>query len=144
MTENGSVIGSFRCPLPGPAGIGESWGNRLEVAIPSMNVIAVVNPITGSLVSTIRGPGLKPTACSDWGARFITDAGTHALYLRGHLVMENIETPTGIWYMVRQGKDTLNYYKMFLVDAATKQIYEVNENVAVVPASLGRVKALFR
>jgi hypothetical protein len=143
MTENGSVIGSFSCPLPGPAGIGYSGGTRLEVAIPSMNVIAVVNPITGSLLSTIRGPGLKPTACSGWGAKFITDAGTHALYLNRRLVMENIETPTGLWYEVRQGNDTLNYYAMFLVDADTKQIYEVHENVAVVPASLGRVKALF-
>ena len=66
MTKTGSVLRSFRCPLPGPAGIGYAYGTRLEVAIPSMNVIAVVNPITGSLVRTISGPGLKPTACSGW------------------------------------------------------------------------------
>jgi hypothetical protein len=143
MTENGSVIGSFRCPLPGPAGICFSGVSRLEVAIPSMNVIAVVNPNTGSLLSTIPGPGLKPTACSDWGAKFITDAGTHAVYLDRRRIIEGIETPTGIWYEQSQS-DTEAYWFVFIVDAATKRIYEYNDNVAVIPASLGRVKALFR
>ena len=143
MTKTGSVLRSFRCPLPGPAGIGYAYGTRLEVAIPSMNVIAVVNPITGSLVRTISGPGLKPTACSGWGAEFITDAGTHAVYLDRRRIIEGIETPTGIWYEQSQS-DTEAYWFVFIVDAATKHIYEYNDNIAVAPASLGRVKALFQ
>jgi hypothetical protein len=140
---NGSILSSFKCPLPGPAGIGYAYDTRLEVAIPSMNVIAVVNPQTGSLVSTIRGPGQNPTACAGWGAEFITDAGMHAVYFKSRRIIEGIETPTGIWYQQSQS-DTEAYWFVFIVDAATKHIYEYNDNVAVVPASLGRVKALFK
>jgi hypothetical protein len=142
ITTTGSALSSFNCPLPGPAGINSRWPNLLEIAIPSMNVIAVVNRVTGSLVSTVRGPGLSPTACSGWSAAYITDAGTHGLYASGRLVIENIEFPTGVWKGEEPPRDT-GPHEYYIVDGATRQIYTIYSDAAVAPASLGKVKALF-
>ena len=143
INTTGSVLSSFVCPLPGPAGMCPRWPNQLEIAIPDKNIIAVVNTLSGSLVSTIPGPGLKPTACSSWWADFITDAGTHAVYLNGRLIIENIEFPTGISETEQHPQDTEGQ-KLYVVDAATKQIYDIRDNISVAPASFGRAKALFR
>jgi len=143
INTTGSVLNSFVCPLPGPAGINRRWPNLLEIVIPDKNIIAVVNALSGSLVSTIPGPGLRPTACDGYGPAFITDAGTHAVYLNGRVIIEDIEFPAGIWEGEQHPKDT-ERRSLYVVDAATKQIYDIRDNISVVPASLGRIKALFR
>jgi hypothetical protein len=143
ITSSGSVLNSFLCPIPCPADIGYAWGTRLEVSIPNLNVIAVVNPKTGSLVSTIPAPGLWPTSCAGYGAMFITDGRTHTVYRARRAIIEGIENPTGISY-AEWIVDTNPRYDVFVVDAATKYIYMYQDNVHAGPASLGRVKALFR
>jgi hypothetical protein len=108
-----------------------------------MNVLAIVNPENGSLVSIFPGPGLRPTSCADYGWRYLADAGTHSVYEGGCPIIEGIEYPTGMWG-IETISDTRERYELFVVDAATKHIYCYHDNVAVIPASLGRVKALFR
>jgi hypothetical protein len=117
-----------------------SWMTRyLEIAIPARNVIAVVDPTTGSLVSTFAGPGSRPTACCGYQTRLIVDAGTHTVYENGVAVITGIDTPVGA-----DEQFTLDYdYWIYVVDDATDRIYWYERVVAVAPASLGRVKALF-
>jgi len=144
ITTTGSVLSSFRCPLPGPAGIDGGSSTRLEVAIPDMNVVAAVNPTEGYLISAFRGPGLRPTSCvyDNWG--YVGDARTHTIYyLRQYPIITGIETPSGMSHYERP-LDTEGGYGLYIVDAATKYIYNYEPNAAVGPASLGRVKALFR
>ena len=54
-----------------------------------------------------------------------------------------MEFPTGIWEGEQHPQDT-ERGSLYVVDAATKQIYDIRDNISVVPASLGRVKALFK
>ena len=143
INTTGSVLSSFVCPLPGPAGMCRRWPNQLEIAIPDKNIIAVANVLSGSLVSTIHGPGLKPTACDGYGPGFIPDAGTHAVSLNRRLIIEHIQFPTGLGEGEQHPQDT-ERGSLYVVDAATKQIYDIRSNISVVPASLGRVRALFR
>jgi hypothetical protein len=147
ITTTGSVLSSYLCPLPGPAGI--SWGgpNRLEVTIPDLNVVAALHLKEGYLISACRGPGLRPTSCIgvDWD--FVGDAGTHTVY-RGsgskwYPIITGIEAPSGMdAYQYHSDNGAL--WGLFIVDAATKYIYHYEDDAAVTPASLGRVKALFR
>jgi len=143
ITTTGSVLSSFRCPLPGPAGIYYAGANRLEITIPDMNVIAAVNPTEGYLISAFRGPGLRPTSCvyEKWG--YVGDAGTHTIYsVRRYPIITGIETPSGLsCYEYIQDNGASG--GLYIVDAATKYIYNYEDNAAVFPASLGRVKALF-
>lgn len=143
ITSSGSVLSSFRCPLAGPADMGYPGSTRLEVPIPDMNVIAVINPQTGSLVATFAGPGLRPTSCGCYGWKYVADAGTHSVYINGKPIIEGINSPTGMWG-IETTSDTGYKTELFIVDAATKHIFRYRDNVAVVPASLGRVKGLFR
>jgi len=143
ITKSGSVLSSFKCPLPGPADMGSSWSTRLELTVPDMNVLAIVNPQNGSLVSTFAGPGLRPTSCADYGWRYVADAGTHSVYFKGRLIIEGIESPAGMWG-IETIFDTWFRHELFVVDAATKHIFCCHDNVAVIPASLGRIKALFK
>jgi hypothetical protein len=144
ITTTGSVLSSFLCPLPGPAGIYCAGASRLEITIPDMNVIAAINPTEGYLLSAFRGPGLRPTSCAyeKWG--FVGDAGTHTIYAsREYPIITGIETPSGL-FCYEYIQDNGASGGLYVVDAATKYIYNYEDDAAVVPASLGRVKALFR
>ncbi len=144
VTTTGSVLSSFLCPLPGPAGIYYAAANRLEITIPDINVIAAVNPTEGYLIIAFRGPGLRPTSCvyEKWG--FVGDAGTHTVYsAREYPIITGIETPSGLSYY-EYIQDNGASGGLYIVDAATKYIYNYEDDAAVTPASLGRVKALFR
>jgi hypothetical protein len=143
ITSTGSVISSFRCPLPGPADMNINWMTRyMEIAIPDRNVIAVVDTTTGSLVRTFVGPGSRPTACCGYQTTLIVDAATHTVYENGVPVITGIDTPVG----ADENFTTDNDYDLWLyvVDDATDRIYWYERVLTVVPASLGRVKALFR
>ena len=143
ITKSGSVLSSFKCPLPGPADMGYSWSTRLELTIPDMNVLAIVNPERGSLVATFPGPGLRPTSCTYYGWGYVADAGTYSVYEEGRPIIEGIESPTGIWVSFTTS-DTKFKTELFIVDTATKHIFCCHDNVAVIPASLGRIKTLFQ
>jgi hypothetical protein len=142
----GSVISPFLCPVAGPADMEVRWYQGslyyLYVAVPDQNIIAIVNQTTGSLVSTLPGPGGRPTACGGYSAFFVTDVATHAVYEDGVPVIKGIEMPTGFSYTAITGRiweDTVS-----IVDDATDRIYLYRNATEVAPASLGRVKALFR
>ncbi len=142
VTTYGSVVSSFRCPIDGPADMNLRWfPSDLYIAIPDRNIIAVVDETTGSLVSTFKAPGSRPTACCGYQTTLIADAATHTIYENGVPVITGIETPVG----ADEESTTDNDYvvTLYVVDDATDRIYLYNKTVAVVPASLGRVKALF-
>jgi hypothetical protein len=140
VTSTGSVISSFRCPVPGPADMNINWLTRnMEIAIPARNVIAVVNPTTGSLVRTFAGPGSRPIACCGYQTALIVDAATHTVYEDGVPVITGIAAPVG----ADENFTTDYLYWLYVVDDATDRIYWYERVVAAAPASLGRVKALF-
>ena len=146
INSTGSVYSSFRCPVDGPADMERRWYQGtlyyLHVAIPGRNIIAVVNQTTGSLVSTFSGPGSRPTACGGPPFQFfVADSGTHAVYEEGKVVISGITTPVGFDYTaITDGWVD----QLFVVDDATDRIYFYRDSSGVAPASLGRVKALFR
>jgi hypothetical protein len=146
ITTTGSVIGSYVCPLSGPAGI--SWGaaKQIELTIPSLNVVAALDAKEGYLISAFRGPGVRPTACLGEYGEYLGDAGTHTVYYRPkstwYPIITDIETPVGL-SAYRYINDTEPSTGLYIVDAATKYIYNYEDNAPVSPASLGRVKALF-
>ena len=145
ITTTGSVLSSFLCPLPGPAGIDYGgWPLRLEVTIPNMNVVAALDLEEGYLISAFRGPGLKPTSCVGDNWAFVGDAGTHTIYVRifRDPIITGIEIPSGI-SVYNYIKDTEPDMGLYVVDAATKYIYNYEDNAPVAPSSLGRIKALF-
>jgi hypothetical protein len=139
-TTGGSLYRSFPCPVPGPADL-DIRGFDLYVAIPDRNIIAVVNSTTGSLLSTFKGPGSRPTACCGYGITMISDSATHTIYEDGIPVIRGIQTPVGMddYYTLGQDID----HSIWIVDAATNYIYRYDTSVDVGPASLGRIKALF-
>ncbi len=142
VTGTGSVISSFRCPVPGPADMDLRWYPRdLYVAIPDRNIIAVVDETTGSLVSTFKAPGSRPTACCGYQTTLIADSATHTIYENGVPVITGIETPVGADWDATTDNDYS--VALFVADDATDRIYIYQKTEGVAPASLGRVKALF-
>jgi hypothetical protein len=119
------------------------WFPRdLYIAIPDRNIIAVVDETTGSLVSTFKAPGSRPTACCGYQTTLIADSATHTIYENGVPEITGIETPVGTDWEATTDNDYS--VALFVVDDATDRIYLYNKTIAVVPASLGRVKALFK
>jgi len=143
QTTTGSLISSFLGPLPNPADLCNRFYDYLYVAYPHQNLIGLINPTTGSLLSTLAGPGTEPTACGpNSGAWFIADAGTHAVYEYGVPVVTGIGAPTGFDSLeIGRGPWTEEFY---VVDDATDRVLVYSNVTAVEPASLGRVKALYR
>ncbi|UCH79466.1 MAG: hypothetical protein JSU81_05820 [Candidatus Coatesbacteria bacterium] len=143
VTTSGSVVSSYLCPIAGPADIGwDLVSPYLYVAIPNRNLIALVNRTTGSLVGTIAGPGSRPTGCGGYRGLFVTDSATHTVYLDGRPILTGIQTPVGFDDINTIGHDIGT--AIFIPDDATDRVYIYDDWVTVVPASLGRVKALFR
>jgi hypothetical protein len=142
VTNTGSVTSSFICPITGPADIDFPLVGPyyLHIAIPARNLIAVVNQTTGSLVSTFAGPGLRPTAITGYQTTLIADSATHTIYENGVPVITGITTPVG----ADVDASTDYHVNLFVVDDATDRIYIYRKTVAVAPASLGRVKALYK
>jgi len=145
-TRQGSVTTSFRCPFDGPADLDfkASFPAGLMVAIPDRNKIALMDRTTGSLNRTYSGPGSRPTGCSGYGHLYVADAGTRTVYENGTPVITGVQTPVGFcagWV----GTPPYDIY-LFVVDDATDRYYYYTRasEVVVCPASLGRVKALFK
>jgi hypothetical protein len=72
----------------------------------------------------------------------IADSATHTIYEDGVPVITGIETPVGA---DEDASTDFDYHvNLFVVDDATDRIYIYRKTVVVAPASLGRVKALFK
>jgi len=142
VTSTGSLMASFLCPVAGPADMNLSWlSGYLNIAIPGKNAIAIVTT-AGSLVGTFAAPGSRPTACCGYQTTLIADSVTHTVYEDGVPVITGIETPVG----ADEEATTDNDYNVYLlaVDDATDRVYLYKKTVAVAPASVGRVKTLFK
>jgi hypothetical protein len=140
-TTAGSVVASFPCPVAGPADMGHAYpGPYLYVAVPDRNIIAVVSAGTGSLASSFAAPGSRPTACCSYGACFVADSAEHKVYYEGTPVVTAVQTPTGLGEL----STTVDATFLHVVDDATDFLYVYRSDAPVSPASLGRVKALFR
>jgi hypothetical protein len=136
----GSVHNSFPCPISGPADMTSGYsGDVVCIAIPEGNVIAAVNMTTGSLVSTYTGPGARPTSCCSHNAAFVADEATHTIYLDALPIITGIDTPVGLGEL-----STTDATFLYVIDDATDYCYVYQSDVAVEPASIGRVRALFR
>ena len=141
-TTQGSLVNSFRCPFDGPADCEFAWPGFI-VAIPDRNIIALLNRKTGSLIGTYAGPGRRPTGCGGYGHFYVSDMGTHTVYEDGVPIITGIQTPVGLGYTASTAPpyDIL----LYVIDDATDHYYcYVRSGSGVEPASLGRVKALFR
>ncbi len=145
VTTGGSVLSSFRFALGRPADIYDCpMGPYLYVAVPGRNVIAYITT-AGSLLGTFPGPGSRATACAGYSPTpfYVADAETHTVYENGRPVITGIQTPVGMDCTLYIGGDQGNV-DLYVVDDASDHIYFYRRSTAVAPASLGRVKALFR
>jgi len=146
-TTTGSLVSSFLSGVPHPAGLCYRYSGSqqyLHVAFPDENYIGLLDTTTGSLVSTLPGPGTEPTACGpNSGPWFVADAGTGTVYEYGVPVATGIGAPVGFYSCeLTRGPWT---WEFFVVDDATDSILVYRKvTVNVGPASLGRVKALYR
>jgi hypothetical protein len=140
-TTAGSVVTSFPCPLAGPADLSRAYpGPYLYVAIPENNVIAAVEPATGSLVATYAAPGSYPTACCSYRACFVADAAEHAVYFEGRQIITGLQAPAGLDELSSTDDATF----LYVTAEETDRLYVYHSGAPVFPASVGRVKALFR
>jgi hypothetical protein len=140
VTE-GSLLNSFRCPIDGPADLCWSGGNALWAAIPANNIFALIDVQTGSLISTLKGPGSFPTSCARQPRICVADSGTSTVYWEGYPVITDLKTPTGIDCMI---SITFVGPHLWIVDDATDHIYEYYFDTPVVPVSFGRIKAIYK
>ncbi len=141
VTSEGSVVSSFVCPVGKPADLDFGLDGYLFVAVPERNVIAVVNPTTGSLVETYAAPGAHPTSNTRCGY-FIADDFTHYIYANGRPIITGVQKPTGLGWTSPIGNDWTMW--VYVVDDATDHVYTYMGIYAVEPASLGHIRALFR
>jgi hypothetical protein len=144
LTTTGSVLSSFRCPKDHPADLSGSYFDKY-VAIPAEN-LALEITTTGSIVSSFRGPGTRLTAleaCYPYGG-VVGDPVTRRVYFLARFGTAVLTAPVGTCASVRTGEPP--YDDVWVVDAATNYVYLFvwRGSEPVAPASLGRVKALFR
>jgi len=139
LSTTGSLLSSFRCPKDHPADIAMgvfSKINEVAVAIPDENLVLYMNT-AGSVVSSEPGPGSRVTAA----ALAVGDEATHTVYTWDGTFTVN--ATGGLIPLAQQGS---RYYFLQVTDmtSGTFQLWEHDPAPAVLPASLGRVKALFR
>jgi hypothetical protein len=143
VSTSGSVLSSFRCPRPHPAGILWAYysGAVLQVAIPNENLILYLTS-TGSVVKSEAGPGTRVTAAANYyGYPCVGDAGTHKVYTYAGTF--NVPSVAGLCTNTPMSGP---YDAIWLTDTATNtlQWWGPGSGQPVGPCSLGRVKALFQ
>jgi hypothetical protein len=145
-TGQGSVTNSFRCPFDGPADLDfkASFPPGLMVAIPDRNILVQLDRTTGSLIGTYAGPGSRPTGCSGYGHLYVADASTRTVYENGSPIITGIQNLVGLcagW----TGTPPYDVH-LYIIDTGTDRYYFYTRasEMSVAPASLGRVKALFK
>jgi len=147
-TLGGSLISSFKCPLGGPADfdIGSYPGFPpyyvLHIAFPDLGIIGVVNQNTGSLIATFAAPGPRPLSYEDGLGTHNTcgDGVTHKVY-EDMVPVLDVDAAVGLDKVYTTNGIPSD---LTIVDDSTDRVYWYTNNTVVTPASLGRVKALFR
>jgi hypothetical protein len=149
LTTAGSLLDSFRCPEGTPFGLGGyMYGGAdqgyLTVSCRNENQILRVNPTTGSLDSSFPGPA---TAVIGYDY-FAVDRYSDCLYWKRGRFWEVLDTlpagPRGVTVAERVSTDAAQGALDAYVICRDDYIYHYHGSTAVAPASLGRVKALFR
>ena len=101
---------------------------------------------TGSVVSSFQGPGSRLTGiqASGPGKAVLGDPSTHKVYFSKWGSVALI-SPVAVEASIRTGGPP-PFAQVMVVDAATNYIYYIEwfGHEAVAPASLGRVRALFK
>jgi hypothetical protein len=147
LTTAGALVGSFRCPAGVPYGLGYSdynpyhgWG--LFAACRDAGYIARLDVTTGSLLSTFAGPAAAPVAFDDFFAGVRDNNYVYwDYYGRWEVIYTMPARPLGVAAGIRWETDPDVY---LFVLCNNGYIYHYSGWTAVAPASLGRVKALFR
>ncbi len=152
LDANGSLVGSFACPGGKPYGLGGYlYGGGpdrgyLTVSCRDENDVLRVNPTNGSLASSFPGPA---TAVIGYDEGLAVDRYADDLYWNYYGDWEVLDTlparPWGVTTSVQgttYGAASVNSYVL----CHNGYIYRYHgiKDDAVAPASLGRVKALFR
>jgi hypothetical protein len=151
LDTNGSLVGSFACPGGTPYGLGGYMyfgpnPGYLMVSCRDDNQIIRVNPTTGSLESSFSGPATAVIGYDDWLA---VDRYTSYLYWNYYGSWEVLDTlparPWGVTTAVHGTTDQAIGVSSYVL-CHNGYIYRYNgiAGGAVAPASLGRVKTLFR
>lgn len=147
LTATGSLAGSFACPVGTPYGLGYSdynpqHGRGLFVSCRDENLIVRLNQTTGSLLSSFAGPASAVIGYDDW---LCVDRDSNYLYwdyYREWRVLDTLPArPYGVGTGARWPTDQL--VRGFVL-CRNGYIYYYMGYSAVAPASLGRVRALFR
>jgi hypothetical protein len=142
-----SIVSSFVCRVGKPYGLTYSetcrHGTGLFVACRDENLIARMDPSNGLLLSSFAGPA---AAVTGFDYCFAVDRYTRFLYWDYYGAWEVIDTlPARLWG-VAVGLYGKPYDEGILGHVLCRDgyIYYYDGYIAVAPASLGRVKALFR
>lgn len=148
LTTTGSLASSFRCPGGAPYALGftdiyNPHGRGLFAACRDAGYIARLDMTTGSLLSTFAGPAAAVVTYDDFfaGVRGSTNAYWD-YYGRWQVFDPMPARPLGIaagvdWPIYDQ------WVKMYIL-CQNGYVYRYEGYTAVAPASLGRVKALYR
>jgi hypothetical protein len=144
LTATGSVVSSFRCPRPHPAGMAVRtvpYGD-IAVALPLENLILFLTD-TGSIVRSERGPGTSITAISYNSRRScLGDAGTHKVF-----TWDGTFDVPAVGGLAPEASMSEPYKVILLTDTATNAVQlwvYSGPRPFVAPNSFGRVKALFQ
>jgi hypothetical protein len=149
LTTAGSLASSFRCPAGAPYGLGftETYnphGRGLFAACRDAGCIARLNATTGSLLSTFAGPAAAVVTYDDFFAGVRGSNVVYWDYLYGpwRVFSTMPARPLGIaagvdWPIYDQ------WVQMYIL-CQNGYVYRYEGYTAVAPASLGRVKALYR
>ena len=152
LNKGGSLLSSFGCPGGTPYGLGGSlYGfgpnpGYLMVSCRDENHVLRVNATTGSLTSSFTGPATAVIGYDDWMA---VDRNSDSLYWNYYGSWEILDTlparPWGVATSVEGTTDgAIAVSSYVLCHNGYIYLYEGTKSDAVAPASLGRVKALFR
>lgn len=149
LTTAGSLVGSFRCPAGEPYGLGftETYnphGRGLFAACRDAGYIARLDMTTGSLLSTFAGPAAPVVTYDDFFAGLRNSNDVYWDYLYGP--WRRFDTMPARPLGIAAGVDWPIYdqwVKMYIL-CQNGYVYRYEGYTAVAPASLGRVKALYR
>jgi hypothetical protein len=142
------IVSSFLCPVAAPYGITYSYvywrhGSGVFAACRDENLIARINPTTGELLSTFAGPA---TAVIGFDYCIALDRYTPFLYWDYYGNWQILDTLPARPLGVAVGLEQRPYDEGVrgYVLCRDGYIYYYYGYITVAPASLGRVKALFR
>lgn len=147
LTTAGSLAGSFACPGGAPYGLGYSFynpqhGSGLFVTCQDENRILNLNATTGSLISSFAGPASAALEYDDW---FCVDRNSNYLYWDYYREWRVLDTlPARPWGVATNVMWPTDQWVQVYVLCHDGYVYRYEGYTAVAPASLGRVKALYK